>query len=214
MYKTLFLLGIMVLGISSHPQTVQESTTETEEYLVAVDFIIEKSYKSEHYKALKVKFIEAATEWSRHLPVRMRFFTKEQVGGKIPIGMVQFKIGPQPKSFSKKGNLNGYFNHSTLTIYICDHISDEQCYFTSLHELGHLFGLPHIVNYWDNNFAVTGDIFLNPKSKAEHGIMYPYSNLRSLKSHSPSKLEIRLARKYVLNEIRQKRFSEKTCYHR
>ena len=70
---------------------------------------------------------------------------------------------------------------------------------TARHELGHVFGLPHIC-YQDKQEATTGDITIPASHDPESYLMFPIASKGAIKA-MPSDLEIGLAREYVLHEI-------------
>jgi hypothetical protein len=73
----------------------------------------------------------------------------------------------------------------------------DALYQVSLHEIGHMLGLPHIVES-GHHAGLLGDISI--RGKAEKYLMYPVLSDQNLYS-SPSDLEIKIATQYVLSHM-------------
>jgi len=71
----------------------------------------------------------------------------------------------------------------------------DLAYSVCLHELGHMFGVPHVVGYTQS--APTGFLVLEEGIDARSYVMYPH-NVKDQKQDKLSPVEITMAQQYIL----------------
>jgi len=145
---------------------------------------------------------KAINEWTRHLPIRWIIFIEDDANafsilgrvGAIEIHMADLQDGP----YYLSDNLIGLWVPSKGEILLdADGLEDnpERAYSVSLHELGHMFGVPHIIGF--SEMGHTGFVVLPEGHDATNYVMYPRAVLlHPQKTLSP--IEIKLARQNLV----------------
>jgi hypothetical protein len=181
-------------------------SAEAEEYLVRVDFVLFSHEIVKHPLKVK-KFMEAVSIWTDALPISVSvyientgFFPWMNVGPNLPQSIpnaiyVRF-VDISDYSWYAPG-LIGAWRWTENSIYLeaeTDFPNEDVFKALALHELGHVLGLPHVVNIG----GVTGDIMIDFESIANTYIMYPRLSSMNAKAE-PSEIEVSIAKRYILN---------------
>lgn len=150
-------------------------------------------------------FNEALAEWALHIPVKFTTYVDPtstvpfQLSALSRSGIIQVTFG-NLQEYGLPPNLLGIWmprkRHIMINAALLEDDSDT-AYSVALHELGHLFGLPHIVG--ENEDANTGWIVLGPNEDGPSAVMYPRT-VEEKKQKKLSQLEIALATHYLLHE--------------
>lgn len=187
--------------------------TEPTSYLVRVNFVIFEDEVAQNPNTAKA-FYTALSEWIRHLPIECAVFSEKpspfpfmlgQSGISSQSGIIQVRIlDVQSVPYNMPTPILGFWSKKQSVLALDKdvlEIDPDKAYMVALHELGHVFGLPHIVNKADS-YALTGWYVSADGYSAEQMIMFPIAG--DLNRYSKlTKLEIDLAAKNLprLNEM-------------
>lgn len=178
-------------------------------YAIRINFVC---FENETSKAPKTAaaFERALQTWSKSLPIECAIFKEK--GGLFPLlpfgpdavsderGMVRVHIVDVQKGpYSQSDKVLGYWTWTRNELFLDQdslEADEDQAYAVALHELGHVFGLPHFANEKDTD-ASTGYYVIPKTYNAEKLVMFPISSSLNKRS-SLTKLEISLARKNLL----------------
>ncbi len=163
----------------------------------------------EQYPETWKQFRAAMYEWARHLPIKFIAYHENPtmihplMGPHLyrhRPGVIQVHMADLSSSaYGLSDRLLGMWQSSRQRILLdADSLETrpEYAYSTSLHEIGHMLGVPHVVGA--NDPGLTGFIILRQEVDAENWVMYP----RQVKD-KPQKilhsLEIALARHNLMH---------------
>lgn len=190
------------------PVAVQQpvAVTEPTAYLTRLNFVVFEREVSQSPKTAKA-FQDALSEWVSKLPIECLIFCEES----SPFPFMPFgpdMISTQPgiirvhivdihsDPYQMPLGVLGYWSHETNELVLDKvmlEIDPDRAYMVALHELGHVFGLQHIVNVHDMG-ALTGWYVITDNFDAGKMIMFPISSDKN-KDSKLTKLEIDLAMK-------------------
>lgn len=182
---------------------------EPTNYLVRFNFVLFDQEIAQN-AMVATSFKNALDEWSHHLPIECAtmiektsifpfvLFNNDSISsqpGIIKVHIVDICASP----YNMPQLVLGCWIQETHTLVLSKDALErdaETAYAVSLHELGHVFGLNHVVNRRDPN-ALSNWIVVNG-ANAREMIMYPVCSELN-KCAQLSKLEIDLARKNLLH---------------
>jgi hypothetical protein len=210
------MLAVLVMACATpyktEPQilpTVQaekqvEVENEPDAYLVRINFVMFEPEIAQSPKTAKA-FDDALTEWARNLPIECAVFIDK--AGSFPFlpfgpqsitdqrGVVRVHIADiQVAPYNMPKDLLGFWDWDGNTLVLDKDVLEmdpDKAYVVALHELGHIFGLPHFLNV-GAAVAATGCYVVPEKFDARKLVMYPISSDLN-KCSKLTKLEISLA---------------------
>lgn len=178
---------------------VEAQTPAVEDIKFYVDFeLIVFQSDIETYPVMWRAFTEALYEWSVHIPIRWSVFI--QPNGKPYLfyekhRAIQIRFAElEEEGFP--GFVGLWFN--TENSVLLDVMLEKKpaiAYSVSLHELGHMLGVPHVIGF--NDPGHTGYIVLGRDIDATQYVMYP-SAIDGVDQKSLSLIEINLARNSLM----------------
>lgn len=207
--------------LSTVVQQQTEVSDEPDSYLVRINFVVFEQ-EAAKYPKCAVAFGKALDEWVANLPIECAVFIEEpglfafmpfgpaMISNQRGIVRVHFADLTTPP-YNRPSGILGYWdwgnNELVLNSLILE-LDEDRAYMVALHELGHVFGLPHFVNEKDMG-ATTGTYVIPDTHDARKLVMFPISSDLN-KCSKLTKLEIALAEKNlpVLQEI-----GRTDCFH-
>lgn len=211
--------------------TAQSSINGQDKFYVSVEFVVHADQIEQYpltFKALQ----DAICEWSIHVPIRVSVYVQEQTPE------VGWPFYPEPINYLSKydvinvliANLQDVpYEGSPGLVGLWDNYNDKllldadklegnptMAYAVALHELGHMFGLPHLVGF--DQDGSSGWLVVPAGEDASTYVMYP-SVSDNTKQTQLSAVEIALARHHVIHEwtnpmrVHQTDKCELTCRH-
>lgn len=188
--------------------TALDSISEEDTFYVSIEVVVHAG-QMQQYPLTDAAVRNALAEWTKHLPVRLSLYTED------PTPSMYWPFGPP--SYLDRWNIVEIlmddlqappYNYPTGLLGIWDPFAKqvlldadllennpELAYSVALHELGHMFGLPHLVDMATP--ATSGWIIVPPGEDATSYVMYP----RYVSGHGQnvlSQLEIDIARHHLL----------------
>lgn len=172
-------------------------------FCVSLEFLINHNDQTNNPLMIK-SFMDAVTEWSRHVPIRATFYFEEEtpliwfIGGaaapeKRP-GVIKVVIADlQAIPYRAEEDIIGMWEFTqNRLLFDIDYFRDnpDKAYTVALHEIGHMLGVPHFVNF--KELALTGYVVVPANDIAQNYIMYPVINSKSPQTQL-SATEIRIA---------------------
>lgn len=201
-----FIGGFGLLDLSDN----KKEHIVSDEYQVRISFLI-YAEEANKYPVTYKAFLSAISEWACHLPIDFTLVVDTELAktsdGKlikyprlceIHIGDITELIGAPPSY------LGVWFN-TNKTLYLDSKDLESNsilAYNVALHELGHLFGLPHIVGREDilfNRYILTGDLLVD--GSAINWIMFPFDVGGNSMKIGLTEIEKKIAKNYLLNII-------------
>jgi hypothetical protein len=177
------------------------------EYFVEIHFLV-YTKEIQRYPVIYNAFLHAVSIWGQYLPISVRIqfdseFKRNSLGQlmtrpkmyRVHIGNLKEKFGAPP------GQLGAWFSPPLRRLYLDEVLERDKrrALSVSMHELGHAFGLSHITGEKDLNYpTVSGNLIIPEKSAVQH-LMFPFELFSNKWRWRPTPLEIRLAKRYVLN---------------
>jgi predicted Zn-dependent protease len=195
--------------VKPSPMIIAGKQDQDLEYKVRVEFVFSAD-DVKAYPELFKAFTGAIQEWANVLPIEAVIIVPKDDVSVVDIrndrrGVTMVIFTRNIPSKDKENNLGVWF-YSTATInldlndiYPNETFDIDLARAVSLHELGHMFGLPHIGNSGDMNIQA-GDLII--KSGAENMMMNPELPADA-KSVVISKMEAEYARRYILTVFSQ-----------
>lgn len=182
-----------------------------EPYYITVEFVVFAEHEA-MYPVTVQAFKDAATQWANCLPVHVRCYTEDpnlfipMFGPMVfhdrdSIIKVYVTDMGSPELGHMSPNIIGLWDSPNKKLFLHgEHLENNYnlAYSTALHELGHAFGIPHIVGAETPIRPFTGWIVLPPGSKdrAESMVMFP-ARVAGETQDALSPLEISIAEHYI-----------------
>ena len=189
-----------------------DSTLELDKFYVNFEIVV-FAEEIKKYPVTWSKAQEAIVEWGKHLPVRIVTYVEDPLMINPFVGPMIYHNRPgviklhldnlQGSAYRFGRGLLGLWHSQEQSILLDADVLEtlpEIAYSVTLHELGHVFGIPHVVGFSDE--GLTGFIILEEGTDAKNYVMYP----RYVKDHEQkilSALEIQLARHGVTHNWTQ-----------
>lgn len=192
----------------------QDSIYNIDKVYVSIELVLHAS-QMEKYPVVTAAFKSAMQTWADNLPIRFTLYVEDQrqrptmpfLFNTAPpsvlqrIGVIQVLMDDlQSPSFSFPAGLVGLWDSEEKKLLLdADHLESrpDMAYSVSLHELGHLLGISHIVGF--DHPAPTGYLALPEGIPAEDYVMFP--SVKEGSQNKLSTLEIAIARHYVLYRL-------------
>ena len=199
------------LEMNGLPEQVEavNSILDEDKFYVSVEIVVHAEQIAQYplmYEALNA----ALQEWTNQLPVCFTIYIEEQ--------QLPFRLPFEPPSFVERWNVvevllddlqSPPFSYSMGILGIWDpygrqllfdaeflETQPDVAYPVALHELGHMFGLPHVVGIYEPAFS--GWLVLPESEDAETYVMYP-SYVSDKGQKALSEIEIEIARHHLLH---------------
>lgn len=196
-------------GGQESPLPVQTPPPQVTDYKVRIEFVLAEEQIRE-YPSVALGFYRALADWAKLVPIDAVVTTSKIISSKgdrdgtwNDPSVIKVKIVDiQTFMWSSENMIGVWFGNSNQLFLDADFLSDPtapwRAHATAMHELGHVFSVPHIVDRSAKNGIVPGDITLPSEMRPELYIMYPIMTKDNVMA-VPSQLEIDLARDYVLH---------------
>jgi len=190
-------------GANDEPQSLPE---EDFTFFVSVEFVIYQS-QMEKYPETSSAFHRALHEWNQNLPISSVIYYEDPTMTSVMHGPMFAGIPGvvevlfcdlQDPVLGYSQGIIGLWDSANYRLLLDSSLEEypEIAYSAALHELGHFFGLPHIVGTEDH--ALTGWIIVN--NNAENYVMFP-RNVKDKDQNVLSRLEKVLASNYVISHL-------------
>jgi|SRR5689334_567467 len=193
------------------PVAVPTATTpQPTSYLVRLNFVL----FTDEIAASPVTshaFEEAIQTWANDLPVQCGIYLDE-VHPLLPINALIPTISDMPgivhvrivdihaQPWLMEEGVLGFWDYQTNNLVLDKGLLEmdpDMAYSVCLHELGHVFGLPHLENE-SAQFPLSGEIMVPDEFDASRMVMYPIYDPDKNKRATLSDLEIEIATKNLL----------------
>ena len=212
-----WLLSLIFAGCVS-PKSEIEITPETaivaqaepvSNHKIYVEFLVYPE-QIERYPILLEVLNRALAEWATYVPITYNVRTEnsliayERRPGIIKVLFEDIQ-NPGTGLYHYPGILGIWLSHKDTLMVDADYLEfhPEKAYSVLLHEIGHLLGVPHIVN--TDDMAFSGMIVTGPETDARDLVMYPVA-LINRSQDKLSLIEINIARHYVLHNFINRMF--------
>ena len=217
---TTALLALTIMLATAYdaqaPGTTVPVVTEAVPFKIKVEFVI---YAADAviYPHMIPAFTKALQSWSELIPIDVNVFV--QPDGFLPVFLGLGNPSAYPhiihvrfSDFSlDKWRNSGYVGvwvPFERTIYLDGKWLEgkpERALRVCLHELGHAFGVGHVVTE-KSTMGVTGDIAISAEAMPQRYIMFPGGNQDENKYLLPSQIEVDLATEYILHCMHHEAF--------
>ena len=176
----------------SSPANVYQTESGIE-YKVRVDFVLPIEYKTQ-YPFIARAFEDAARTWAEVIPIDVRLIPK-RTSDPTAIDIIiapNIVIG----GYYAPDRYLGLYYPPARSVFLSSRLltSYDKAYSVALHELGHVFGLRHVIDLLGDGYGGTGDTVIS--LHAELSLMYPVYTEEN-EGSTLSKFDIELAREYV-----------------
>lgn len=211
----IFMFLLLLVTACCSPVNHEEAIS----YKVALELVVHEEH-SLKYPTVTKALNSAVQEWEQHIPIAPTILTEPKKDSSTFLsifglpsflnrpGIIQVLIDDlQGPGYDLPQNIIGLWqpqHNPPRLLFDGDYLesSPDIAYSTALHELGHVFGVPHIVNKLDG--TISGFVVL--EDSAEEFVMYP-ANVPGKGQNKLSEIEINIARHYVLFELTRPRKS-------
>lgn len=199
------ITAITITGQSEQVEEAMEVATNVptvaDKFYVNFEIVVYQE-EIDQYPITWENLRKALTEWSTHVPVRWTILTEDPttfVSVENRIGAIQIHMADmQGPEYELSRKLLGIWQpHLGRIIIDADFLEDnpDRAYAVSLHELGHMFGIPHVIGLTEIGF--TGFIVLPEGADPTDYVMYHKAVIEKSQT-TLSPIEIKLARHNVL----------------
>lgn len=195
------------------------ATNSVNNFYVQVEFVFYAS-QIKTYPVCTEAVRSALSEWSRRIPVCIITYIEDPTAissfygpdiwhnrlGVLQIIMTDLSLPP----YNFSNDILGLFDaNNHLILLDADFLENNPdiAYKTSLHEIGHLFGVPHVVNLKHN--SLTGFILLPDAVDAEACVMFPA--ITNKPQNVLSDIEIEIATEYIKYVFSNKHYNNFKC---
>jgi hypothetical protein len=175
---------------------------EPKSYLIRVNFVLFKDEVQQSPQVVE-EFMGALKVWADNLPIECMIYTEDATDASpwstIP-GMIKVHIVDVQKAYMMEDGVLGFYEARTDTLALdVDSLITEKAmaHNVIVHELGHLFGLQHMMNQGEY-YALTGYTMIPDSFDASTLVMFPYLS-KSNESVELTNFEIGLALKTLSN---------------
>lgn len=153
-------------------------------------------------------FLHATSIWAQYVPVNFVFhfdtsYKKNKEGHLItPPRLIRVRFASLEKLIGASPSMLGIWLATARRLYLDDELESDyrRAVSVSMHEIGHLFGIPHVVGNGDLFVpTLTGDIRVDGSSRM--WLMFPFEVKGNEHRWKPTPLEIQLAQRYIRNVI-------------
>lgn len=187
---------LVALGFVFAPKQDAEPQVPSDVFYINFE-IIALEEQVESYPKTWEMFNEAMNEWAQRIPVRWKILTPE-----VDIlslynhnGVIVVQLGDlQNDEYGYPAGLLGLWDPYMKSILLdAERLesNEDQAFNVSLHEIGHMFGLPHIAEH--DEHAFTGWLVLPEGKSGKNYVMYPRASVHpKRKSLSLAEIDIAL----------------------
>jgi len=202
------ILGVVGAGyFTSIPQEIPGApptiTKESDpfEYRVFIEFLVHAEEANAN-PVLHTEFLRALDEWRKKIPIFPVIYIDTQMLRDTE-NKILLRPGMHVVRYSELDNDNklGMFSRENRMIIFNSKAIKEDAiigYNTAVHELGHMFGVPHICGQAETGWLSTGDIVLNTPNNFGPNIMFPFIVNKETRN-TISVVEAKIATNYILN---------------
>jgi hypothetical protein len=188
----------------------ESALTEPDAYLVRINFVLFEEEISKSPNTTKA-FHDALYTWTRSISIETAVFIEEPSDfpfmpfgpgmlsnrpGVIRVHIADIHAPPYNQPPLLLGFWSWLDNELVLDRVLLEN-NPDRAYMVALHELGHVFGLPHFANVRDTE-ANTGFYIIPENFDAKKLVMHPIAS-ESNKNSKLTKLEIEIAQKKLLD---------------
>ena len=197
--------------VAKYPAVIQDVDDKDEppvlplvvdSFYVSIDLIVFQK-EIDRYPETWENFNAAIQEWSQHVPVRWVVFNEDHdlpYSLKGRIHAIEVHLADlQGISYGMPDELLGLWDSGRSRILLdADSLENNpnQAYSVSLHEIGHMLGVPHVVGFDD--VGNTGFVVLPKGYDAPSFVMYPHA-VKGQPKKALSTLEIGFAFHHLLH---------------
>lgn len=169
-----------------------------DEFYVSVELIVFKK-EVEKYPVTWENIAQAIDKWKSLIPVRFLVVVMDPITNPAFLasetGAIVIHLGDlQDKPYGfPEGVLGMWYSPKEELFFDADTLEGipDKAYTVALHELGHMFGVPHVVGFFQH--GTSGSIVLPLGADPTERVMYAYS-IKSKQQSVLSNVEIMLAR--------------------
>ena len=175
------------------PSKALNLVEEADVFYVNIELIVFRE-EIDQYPTTWESVRKAIAEWSSHVPVRFTIYSEGSIVFSDRPGVIKLHLTDLQVRYGFPERLLGLWLAREDTVLLdADSLEQvpERAYSVALHELGHLFGVSHVVG--ELELGITGYIVLPVGMDPTNYVMYPRS-VQGKQQKTLSDVEIRLAR--------------------